>query len=112
MADFRTSEAVAADGTAGCDLIVTSPRVFYRVRQVSIMAPDVGGAASAGLYLDDMLISPMVPQGDAAAGDPPVDLRPGRRMAVAWTGADPGAMCNAYFIYDEIEFGPAATRRG
>lgn len=112
MADFRTGARVAAAGTASCALIVSSPRVFYVVRQVSIMAPNVGGSASAGLYRDGMLITPMVAQGDAAAGDPPIDVRPGQTLSVDWTGATSGAQCDALFIYDEVEFGPAATRRG
>lgn len=110
MADFRASATVAADGTASCVLTVSSPRVYYVVSQVSVMAPDVGGAASAGLYRDDMLITPLVPQGDAAAGDPPIDVRPGQRLTVDWAGGDQGAVCNALFMYEEVQFGQPARR--
>lgn len=108
MADFRAGAVVAADGTATILLTVSATRVLYRVTQVSTMADAVGDAASCALYRDGMRITPMVAQGDAAGGDPPIDVRPGQRMTVEWLAGTPGAVVDALFIYDEIEFGRGA----
>jgi hypothetical protein len=91
---------VAADGTAELSLR-TLARQTWTVRQVSVNAPNVGGGATCGLYLNGALITPMVPQAGAAVEPPPVTLQPGSILEVRWTAGTVGARVEATYIYDD-----------
>lgn len=103
--EWRQSSTVAAAGTARITLGQTGPRMVRRVRQVSTMAPNVGGSASCALYKNGMLITPMDAQGDAAVEPPPIDARSTDQLYVEWTGGTAGAQVEALFIYDEVKPG-------
>lgn len=90
---------VAAAGTA--TITYMFGRNTATVTQVSVDAPNVGGGASAGVYLNDSLITPLVPQGDAATGDPPVIIRPGNSLKIKYFGAAPGALIQTLVFYDD-----------
>jgi protein involved in polysaccharide export with SLBB domain len=63
---------------------------------------EAGAGAACSVRVNGALISPMVPTGDAAVGEPPVRLQPGDELTVRWTGAPPGATGRMVVIY-EIE---------
>lgn len=98
--DLTLSAVVGANGEATITFKSTN-RCTWTVTQFSPEAPNVGGSASAALYLDSQLVSPFVPQGDAVAGDPPVYLRPGRRLQARWFGCLAGTTVKATIYYDD-----------
>lgn len=79
----------------------TGGRQTWTVKQVSIEMSDAPGGTVCVLRKNDRLITPLVPNEDAAGGDPPVMLRPPDRMSVEWTGADPGNAGFVTVIYDD-----------
>lgn len=94
-------QATAGVG-GGASVTVTPPPLRqWKVAQVSVAMPDAGGSASCGLYKNGVLVSPLVPQGDAASGDPAVILRPGDQLVVQWTAAKPGAAGTVLVFYEE-----------
>lgn len=98
--DFPVSVTADASGNATATIRPTS-RQTWTVSQVSINMPNAGGSASCGLYKNGFLISPLVPQADAASGDPPVVLHTGDTMTVQWVGAAVGATGSVVVIYDD-----------
>lgn len=100
---------VTATGTAEIDFPSPTGPVPRTVSQVSIAAPDIAGAttptapgnATAGVYFNGFLVTPMVAQADAASGDPPVVVTPNDVLSVQWTNCTPGRLVNATFIYDD-----------
>ncbi len=101
-ADIELSGVVNASGNA---ILRITPRngQNWIVQQVSINAPNVGGGASCAVYRQDTLITPLIAQGDAAAGEPFIPVRNGFNMSVRWTGGTPGAAVSAIFLYDDGE---------
>lgn len=89
QAPYRTSGVVPSSG----ELTLTfrgRDSAPVRVAQVSVEMSGAAGAACS-LRVDGLLVSPLVPTGDAAGGDPPVWLQPGSALTVTWTGAPVGA---------------------
>jgi len=74
----------------------------YRVTQVTAeVSPRAGGAgAVCSVRRNGALISPLVPTGDAAAGDPPVWVGPGDELTIEWTGLASGTIGKMVVIYD------------
>lgn len=78
--------------------------VVWVVSQVSIEMADAPSGSAAFLRLRDTLVSPLVPTGDAASGDPPVTLYPGDELSVQWTGVTPGSTGKVFVIYNRVDF--------
>jgi hypothetical protein len=57
--------------------------------------------AKCAVRLNGALISPLVPSGDAASGDPPVWVGPGDTLTVEWVGATAGGVGSMVVIYDQ-----------
>lgn len=96
-----------ASGVAPASGVVVLPfrargSMSAEVSQVtSETSPRSGGvSAVCSLRLNGALISPLVPTGDAASGDPTVWVRPGDEMTVEWTGLVPGTVAKMAVIYD------------
>jgi hypothetical protein len=70
-----------------------------RVTQVTAEMP-TGAAAQCSCRRNGFLVSPMVPTGDAASGDPPIWLGPGDELTVVWSGAPAGAVGKMLVIFD------------
>ena len=70
-----------------------------RVTQATVEMAGADSAACA-LRLNGLLISPLVPTGDAASGDPPIWVNPGDELTVTWTGAPVGVVGSMGVIYD------------
>lgn len=100
ITDQARSGVIGAAGTATLTFQPTGGQNWV-VSQVSISAPTVGASATCVVNRDGYLITPMVPQGDAAAGDPPIVVRNGQRLTVVWGAAVVGAGVQALVIYDD-----------
>lgn len=96
---------MAADGTATIRFQPYSAQP-WTVTQVSIelaTAP-VGATAALRLYRAGsavgFLVTPLVPTGDVAAGDPPVVVAPEDVLAAEWAGCTPGTLAKALILYE------------
>lgn len=97
------SEQVDATGAATITISPTKVGVRWMIRQVGteLIGTAPSGAAAA-VRLNGYLITPIVAQADAAAGDPPIPLRGGSdKLTVEWTGCTPGQVAQALVIYDD-----------
>ena len=95
------SSAGVADATGRLELTF-SPRGGGRWRATQVTAEmPTGASALCDVRLNGRLISPMVPTGDAAVGEPPIWVSPGDALTVTWTGAPAGAAGTMVVIYDD-----------
>ena len=78
-----------------------SNRRDWRIRQVSIEMADAPGGTVCALRKKGRLISPLVPNEDAASGDPEILQRVSDVMSVEWRGADPGNVGYVTVILDD-----------
>lgn len=98
--DFPQAGTVDANG----DLTLawrSQGRQTWTVQQVSVSMPTAPAGATCNIYKNGNLISPLVPNGDAASGDPPVVQRPPDRISVVWTNCTPGDLGSIFVIYDD-----------
>lgn len=83
--------------------------VIWTVSQVTaeLMVPDgesVPAGADCNLRKNGYLLTPLVPNGDAAGGDPAIQLLPADVITVEWSGCQPGHIGKVLAIYDVSEF--------
>lgn len=91
---------VAADGTLTLPLRA-SGALPWIVSQVSPEMKTGADLATGVVRFNGSLVAPFVPAADAVGGSPPVTLQPGSdTLTVEWTGATPGSIGQALFIYD------------
>ena len=81
--------------------LIYRPPVRGHVSQVSVEMSGTGAAsASCVVRRNGALVCPLVPTGDAAAGDPPVPLAPpGDQLTVEWTSAPNGLVGTATIFF-------------
>ena len=102
MADEELSLSGAADANGTLRLRwFPSNRRDWTIKQVSIEMSDAPGGTVCALRKKGRLITPLVPNEDAAGGDPPVLQRVRDDMEVIWTGADPGNVGYVTVILDD-----------
>ena len=90
---------VAAGGTATITVQPYGGRP-WNVTQVSVELPTAPVGATCSLRKNGYLVTPLIPTGDAAAGDPPVLLLPEDLMTIEWAGCTPGTLAKALILYD------------
>lgn len=73
----------------------------WKVTQVSTECSAAPVGAACRVRVNGTIISKMLPAGDVASGDPPVQLTPADTMTVDWTGLTTGAVCNVTVLYDD-----------
>lgn len=103
MASAETpySQLVGVAGTATINVRVLGGIQTWTITQVSVEEPNAPAGATCELRKNGNLISPLIPTGDVAAGDPPVKLRPGDTMTLVWTGCTAGSVAKAFVMYDD-----------
>lgn len=89
-----------ADAT-GRAVVTFQPRA-NQVNKVTQVAAEMAGAVAAtgAIRRNGSLVSPFVPTGDAAGGDPPIWLWPGDLLTVEWTGAPVGGVGKVTIFFD------------
>lgn len=97
--DTKTSR-IAASGGVGEITWQPKSRQTWVVDQVSVKADTVGGSAACAIYKNSSFITPLVPQGDAAVGPPPITLQPNDKLRVRWTSGTANEPIEATIIYD------------
>lgn len=79
-------------------------QLSWLVTQVSIELATAPAGSTCSLRKNGKLVTPLVPTGDAASGDPPILLRPGEILAVEWTGCTPGDSADVFIVYSKIGY--------
>lgn len=100
-AEKAVSVTVAANGTATATITTGTQFQTWIVSQISVEMASAPIGATCALRKGGFLISPLIPTGDAASGEPPITLRPGEQLTVTFTGCTPNAVGNVFVIYDD-----------
>jgi hypothetical protein len=102
LADQTYSAQVSAAGVA---VVSISPGTKVRtwiVSQVSAQLASAPVGATCTLAKNGAFVTALVPTGDAAGGDPPIQLRGSDALTVTWTGCTPGTSATVFIVYDEV----------
>ncbi len=98
--------AAGPSGAATAVLAIPPRGVPWTVTQVSNeLTPDPtpgvipSSAATCVMRVNGRAVTPLVPQLDAAGGDPPLPLWPSDTLTVEWAGLNPGDMVFALVLY-------------
>jgi hypothetical protein len=100
-ADLSLTVTVGVAGTATARIQTKTKFQTWTVSQVSVEMATAPLGATCDVRKDGILITPLIPTGDAASGDPPVTLRPGQTLTVNFAGCTPGSVGSVYLIYDD-----------
>lgn len=91
----------ATADAAGNATITYQPRGSTLQRVTQVAAEMTGGGTGRGtIRRNGAIITPFVPTGGAAGGDPPIWLWPGDILTIEWVGVSPGLVGKATVIYD------------
>jgi hypothetical protein len=101
LAELVMTGVVPAAATTLTLTIKPTRRQSWTVQQVSCEMESAPAGATCALRKNGTLITPLVPTGDAAAGDPPVPLRAGEVMTVKWSGVTAGLLGRIIVLYDD-----------
>lgn len=97
-----SSYTVTVDGAGVAQLtVMPPPRRKWLVTQVSVEMPAAPIGATCDIRKNGALVTPLIPTGDAASGEPPVLLRPNDQMAITFQGCTPGDVGSAWLSYTE-----------
>lgn len=91
-------------GSNGRATIKVRPNALmaWTVQQVSVEMTTAPLGAICSLRKNGRLISPLIPTGDAAGGDPPITIGPGDYITVEWANCTPGDNGDALVVYEEV----------
>lgn len=96
------SGTVAADGTLSVSFGPSGRIPKWTVSQISAELTTAPAGSTCSLRESGHLISPMIPTGDTAAGEPSIDLRLGDTLTVDWAGCTPGTVGYVTVILNEV----------
>lgn len=102
--DETKQQTVGADGTLTIEFRpdFTSNWVVEQVTAEMATAPS---GSQLDIRKDGALVAPAASSRRAAlSGEPPIPLRPGERLQVAWTSCTPGDTGIAYILYRKVAF--------
>lgn len=102
IGDRVYTATVGAAGTATVTISTGSRTRFWSLQQISIELASAPVGATANIRKNGVLISAMIPTGDAAGGDPPIPLNPQDSVTVNWAGCTPGTVGRVYVVFDEV----------
>lgn len=92
-------------GAPGSVVIPISPVGQWKwvVRQISTEAPNAPIGSSCKIRYGGSIVVPfMVPTGDVASGEPPLEIPPGRTATIEWAGLGAGVLCQATIQYEQV----------
>jgi hypothetical protein len=96
------SGTVTAAGIAHVD--IRPPRIqAWSVLQVTVEMPTAPVGSTCVLRHNGDMITPFVPTGDVAAGEPPIQLLSSDTMSVRWELVTPGEVGKVMVIYSTGE---------
>jgi len=71
----------------------------WEVAQVSVECEAAPTGATCVMRKNGRVVTPLVPNLDAAGGDPPITLRPADELTVTWTGLAGGEVATMNYFY-------------
>jgi len=92
-------------GAGGTATIPITPNGNWRwiVAQISTEAPNAPIGSSCKVRFGGAIVVPfMVPTGDVASGQPPLEVPPGRTATIEWAGLGSGVLCKATILYEQV----------
>lgn len=102
VADQAFTAVISAAGTATVTFKPPTFRANYIVSQVSVEYAAAPLGCTCVVRKNGNLITPMIPTGDAASGDPPIPLNGGSdKLTVTFASGTPGGIANVFIIYDD-----------
>jgi len=101
--DLDIGAVADAAGVATVEIRSTGNRAWL-VSQVSVEMPDAPAGAFCTLRKAGAPITALVANFDAAAGDPPITLRPGETLTVEWQGLTPGQFGRVFVVYQSLDW--------
>ncbi len=100
-AELTQTDVVAGDGTATIEIKVAGGINTWTLTQVSVELPEAPSGSTCEMRKNGSLVTLLIPTGDAAAGEPPVMLRPTDLVTVSWAGCTPGDVARVLVFYDD-----------
>ncbi len=95
---FTTAGTVPASGFLA---LAFNPRGNQLNKVTQVAAEMAGAGAAIGVIRrNGAIVTPFVPTGGAAGGDPPIWLWPGDTLTVEWSSAPVGALGKATIFYE------------
>jgi hypothetical protein len=89
-------------GTTGQVVIKTGGSQTWIVSQITTNAPAAAFTATCKIRRNGVIIVPfMVPTGDVASGEPPIEIGPSDTITVDWTGVTAAVAIEATAIYEK-----------
>lgn len=99
MADATYTAKVGAAGTATITVQTRSVRSWV-ISQISVELSAAPTGATADIRKNGYLVTPVIPTGDTAAGDPPVVILPTDSLTINWYGCTNGQIAKATVFYE------------
>lgn len=100
MATATYSAKVGAGGTATVTVKTGSMRAWV-VAQVSVELASAPVGATCDIRKNGYLITPVIPTGDVASGEPYVLLDPTDTLTINWAGCTLNTVAKALVFYEE-----------
>lgn len=100
-AELYFTVVVAATGKATTTIKVQNGLDTWSIGQVSVEMPTAPAGATCYVRKNGYPVTPIIPTGDTAAGDPPVRLLPADTMTIEWTSCTPGDIGKVFVLYDD-----------
>lgn len=101
LADQTYSVAVPASGTVTQEIRTRTRLQTWTLQQISVEMPTAPIGATCVARKNGALITPLIPTGDAAAGEPYIQLRGTDVVTVTFTGCTPGDIGTILVVYDD-----------
>lgn len=102
LGDKQYSATANASGIATVTVSTNSRMRDWTVQQISIEMDSAPIGSTCSIRKNGALVTLMVPNGDAATGDPPILLRGQTdQITVTWTGVLPGSVGSVLVVYDD-----------
>lgn len=100
-AEIATTAVVAASGKATVTIKVQNGLDTWTISQVSVEMPTAPVGSTCYIRKNTYPVSPIIPTGDTAAGDPPVRLLPADLLTIEWAGCTPGDVGKVLVFFDD-----------
>lgn len=101
----QLDDAVISTAT-GSELTLTiqpTRQQTWQVAQVAVECQAAPSGSTCVMRKNGRVVTPLVPNLDAAGGDPPITLRPADLLTITWTGLVGGEVAQANYFYTLVD---------
>lgn len=100
MATATYTAKVTAGGAATVTIKTATTRTWV-VAQVTVEMADAPSGSTCDLRKNGYLVTPLIPSGDVAAGEPYVRLDQTDEMTINWASCTPNSIGKVLLLYEE-----------